>query len=29
MRTGLVGGQTDPQLTWFVLRASGLVLRVV
>lgn len=29
MRTRLVGGQTDPQLAWFVLRASRLVLRVV
>ena len=29
MRTGLVGVQTDPQLAWFVLRASGLVLLVV
>ena len=29
MRTGLVGVQTDPQLAWFVLRASGLVLVVV
>lgn len=29
MRTGLVGGQTDPQFAWFVLRASGLVLVVV
>ncbi len=29
MSNGLVGIETDPQLAWFVLRASGLVLLVV